>query len=388
MSRKSKLTISWLEHRLQMERFLRSYKSKLNKKAKRRIEASRNSRLFEKSRFAEKVKTKKIPRNNKYHDIFLPKILDLTKADDLTLELVRDIKRFVLLEKRPIRLIFNGVQDIQPGSLLLLLAEIHRCRLVHGHSKLTGTYPEKGSNLEKLLHSTGFFSLLNVKSSVEKEPKRYPVEHIEFISDVKPPVGLSKKFREAMFGKKIQVSMNMRKQIFRAIGEAMINVGQHAYPTDSWQNHPTKKRWWLSGHINKRNNLMTIMFCDLGVSIPRTLPKRYPMEYIRSALSLLPGIKPNDGEMIKAGMEIGRSQTNESNRGKGLNDMKRIIDEAGEGELHIFSRRGCYRYSPGRPDQIRSLEVAVDGTLIKWTVPLNKVTKWQEGDEYESSQSN
>lgn len=46
------------------------------------------------------------------------------------------------------------------------------------------------------------FSLLNVKSSVEKKPKRYPVEHVEFISDVKPPAGLIKRFRESMFGKK------------------------------------------------------------------------------------------------------------------------------------------------------------------------------------------
>lgn len=202
MTRKSKLTIYWIEHRLQKKRFLRSYKSKLNKKAKRRLEATRNIKHFEKSRFTEKVKSQKLPRNSRYHDIYLPEVLDLTKPDDPTLELVRDIRRIVLLEKRSIRLIFNGVLDIQPGSLLLLLAEIHRCRIIQGQSKLTGTYPEKGSNLEKLLHATGFFSLLNVKSSVEKKPKRYPVEHVEFISDVKPPAGLIKRFRESMFGKK------------------------------------------------------------------------------------------------------------------------------------------------------------------------------------------
>jgi hypothetical protein len=385
MTKKSILIINEIKHRLQEKRFQRSHKSKLNKKAKRRLEATRNSQHYEKSRFSQKLKLHNLPKNDRYKDIILPEILDLTNPNDLTLELVRDIRKIVLIERRSVRLIFNEARDILPGSLLLLLAEIHRCRLIHGNSKLTGTYPEKGSSLEKLLHATGFFSLLNVKSSVENEPKRYPVEHVQFISDVKPPIGLNKRFRESMFGEKIEINMRMRKHIFRAIGEAIINVGQHAYPNDSRQMHPTRNRWWLSGHINKINSQMTIMFCDLGVSIPRTLPKRYPMEIIGSVLSILPGIKLNDGQMIKAGMAIGRSQTYESNRGKGLNDMRRIIDEAGEGELHIFSRKGCYRYSPGKPDQIRNFDIAVDGTLIKWTVPLNKVTEWREGDEYETS---
>ena len=97
-----------------------------SKKAKRRLEAIRNSRHYERSRFSEKNELKKIPKKNTgYHDIFLPELLDITKPNDHTLELVRDIRRIVLQEKRSIRLIFNGVKDIQPGSLLLLLAEIH-----------------------------------------------------------------------------------------------------------------------------------------------------------------------------------------------------------------------------------------------------------------------
>jgi hypothetical protein len=327
-----------------------------------------------------------IKKDDQYEDLLIPNVLDMSLSGDETLEFIRDLRRLVLKQKRSIRLVFNA-QVIHPSSLLLLLAEIHRCRLVHGQSKLTGTYPDKGSDLEKQLHSMGFFELLGVKSQLKKAPKRFPVDYVKFISDTRPPKDLSKKFRKAIFGEEIELDLKIRRQMVRAIGEAMINVGQHAYPKNSHREHPSKGRWWLSGHVNKIDAQLTIMFCDLGVGIPVTLPKRYPMEIILNYLSILPGIRPNDGQMIRAGMEIGRSQTLKINRGKGLNDLRRIIDDAGEGELHIFSGRGCYRYSPGKVDEVENLKRTVGGTLIKWTIPLSKITKWVEGDEDESTKN-
>lgn len=384
MAGKSLLVIKGIEKRLQESRRLRSQSSKDKKKL--RLKNEDNYNIHEESKFALTEKLLGLKKSDQYEDLLIPSVLDLTKEGDETLEFIRDIRRLVLKQKRSIRLVFKA-QDIQPASLLLLLAEIHRCRLVHGRAKLTGTYPDKGSNLEKTLHSMGFFKLLNVKSQLKKSPKRYPVDYVEFISGIRPPKDLSKKFRKALFGEKIQLDLKMRRQLVRAVGEAVINVGQHAYPKNSHREHPTKGRWWLSGHVNKNDAQLTIMFCDLGVGIPETLPKRYPIEIIRSYLAILPGIKPNDGQMIKAGMEIGRSQTLKINRGKGLNDLRRIIDEAGEGELHIFSGRGCYRYSPGKMDEVENFSRTVGGTLIKWTIPLNKIAECLGGGDNESNQN-
>lgn len=387
MAGKSILITKEIENRLQESKFRRSQQSKLNKKAKRRLEAIRSSGHREKSRFILKEKLPGLKKGTAYEDIQIPNVLDLTKPGDETLELIRDIRRLVR-QKASLRLVFKGVKDIQPASLLLLLAEIHRCRLIYGPSKLTGTYPEKGSSLEKTLHATGFFKLLGVKSRLKNVSKRYPVDYVEFISDTKPPEDLCKNFRKALFGEDIPLNVGMRRHLTRAITEAVVNVGQHAYPIDTFNDYTIKGRWWLSGHVNVRSKQLTMMFCDLGVGIPGTLPKRYPMEIILSVLSLLPGIKPNDGEMIKAGMEIGRTQTMRINRGKGLNDLRRIIDESGEGELHIFSRRGCYRYSPGKVDEVRNFDMSVGGTLIKWTIPLSKFTDWVEENEDGSSKDN
>jgi hypothetical protein len=393
MANKPISVIKAIDSRVQEKRFLRSQDSKLGKVEKRRraiahtIEEKGKSK---KSRFELDNKLPGIAKDDAYKDILIPSVLDLTKPKDETLELIRDIRKIVLKRKSPLRLVFDEAKDIQPASLLLLLAEIHRCRLIHGQSILTGTYPKKGSKLEKVMHATGFFKLLGVKSQIKKAPKRFPVDYIEFISDIRPPKDLSKQFRKALFGEEIQLDLKIRHQLVRAIGEAVVNVGQHAYPKNSHHEHPSKGRWWLSGHVDKKNALLTITFCDLGVGIPETLPKRYAMEIILSMLALLPGIKPNDGQMIKAGMEIGRSRTLQTHRGKGLNDLRRIIDVAGEGELHILSRRGCYRYSPGKEDVVRNLDMTVGGTLIKWTIPLNKITDWESvgGEQDDNNQGN
>jgi len=387
MAGKSILVSKSISRNVQLKRFLRSLASKDKKKSQRRCHAQHNVESNDLSKFAVQS-VPGLPKNDGYQNILVPAVLDMTQEDDETLALVRDIRKLVLGRNKPVRLVFDVAEDIKPDSLLILLAEIHRCRLIHGDSMLTGTYPKKGSKLEKIFHSTGFFKLLGVKSRILRGPKRFPVDYVKFISDIRPPKDLSKQFRKALFGEEIEVELNIRRQLVRAIGEAVVNVGQHAYPKYSRHDHPCKGRWWLSGHVNKEKMLLTIMFCDLGVGIPETLPNRYPMEIIWSVLSALTGTKLNDGQMIKAGMEIGRSQTYQSHRGKGLNDLRRIIDTAGEGELHIYSRKGCYRYSPDKADEVRNLKNSVGGTLIKWTIPLNKVTNWAGETADDENQKN
>ncbi len=141
------------------------------------------------------------------------------------------------------------------------------------------------------------------------------------------------------------------------------------------------------GTVDKSRNELMIAFCDSGVGIPRTLPKLYPWELIRAALSLLPGIKPNDGEMIQAGMTIGRTQTGQTSRGKGLNDLRRFIDESKAGEMTLISRHGLYRYRAGGGEMVQNYRYGAAGTLIQWSVPLDMVTNWtgevDESDDYD-----
>jgi hypothetical protein len=182
-------------------------------------------------------------------------------------------------------------------------------------------------------------------------------------------------------GDDILMDMVSRKKLFRAVTEAMINVGQHAYPIENRYPTSIRGRWWLAGAVDQHADSLMVMFCDLGVSIPHTLPKLYASETIGACLSLLPGLNPNDGELIRAGMTLGRSQTRETNRGKGLNDLRSFVDQSGSGELHIHSRYGSYCYRALEKEQTENYDTAIGGTFIRWNVPLSTVTNWAPYDD-------
>ncbi|MCC7080422.1 MAG: hypothetical protein IT530_07110 [Burkholderiales bacterium] len=317
----------------------------------------------------------------------VPKVLDLVTNYEETAEFVRDIRRAALRDRRQVNLIFDEGEQIRPAALLLLLAEIHRCRMIHGTHSVTGNYP-KNKRIERMLEDTGFFGLLSVKPQNPARARKYPVEFIKFRSDNKLDSAEPKRLRDDLLGQSITMHQKARTRLYRALTEAMINVGQHAYPQYAIQSHPTRGRWWVAGQVNKKRGEFLVTFCDLGVGIPETLPKIYPWELIRSVLALLPGVNPNDGEMIKAGMAIGRTQTGERYRGRGLNDLRSLIDQAGAGELLIFSRKGKYSYSPGRAEQVENYGISMGGTLIKWSVPLRNVTDWVDEDIHESDNHN
>ncbi|MBL0144032.1 MAG: hypothetical protein IPP91_18495 [Betaproteobacteria bacterium] len=291
---------------------------------------------------------------------------------------MKDIRRLVNDGHR-VGLNFDKTKDIRPSALIRLLAEIdmrwsHRTR-----GTLSGTYP-LDPKIEEMMQRTGFFQLLKIPERKSLKPRRYPLEYIRFHSGHKASGNDVKKFRTDLFGEDIQFHTPARRRFFRAITEAMLNASQHAYTRPHMAAERLSSKWWLNGRIDRRWRQMTITFCDLGVGIPATLPRLYPLERIRQVLNLIPLMIPDDGQMIMAGMTIGRTQTGRKSRGKGLNDMRKLIEQAGDGELQIFSRKGLYQYSPKTGDKMQNFSRSIDGTIIEWKVPLHAIVDWV-GDE-------
>ncbi len=77
--------------------------------------------------------------------------------------------------------------------------------------------------------------------------------------------------------------------------------------------------------------------------------------------------------MIGAAVELGRSRLQEANRGKGLQDVLAVIDEAGEGLLRVYSNRGCYSYlvkGGSMKEDYKDFGDSILGTIIQWSIPL------------------
>lgn len=368
--------------RIELKRHFRALKSK-EKRRKKNWSVSGISDHAHQAR--QRHKNKHSQLQPQHEEIPLPNNLDLVSAFEETAETTRQIRRLVLKEKRSVILNFDGVKTLKPAAMLLLLAEIHRCRLIHGADRITGTYPIEGK-IERMLDATGFFSLLGVAPRKKAKKNRYPMEYVDFVSNTHEVKGTVKAFREKLLGTSIVMTAQAKSKLYRVISEAMLNVSYHAYPRGSAKTNPQRGRWWLAGHVNRRSKELMIMFCDLGVGIPRTLPKLYPMELIRNLLSVLPGLNPNDGQMIQAAMQLGRTRTGLTNRGKGLNDLRSFVDNAGAGELHIFSGHGHYQYNPSKGEHVRNYATGIAGTLIKWTVPMSAITDWAgNGNEDEDT---
>ena len=81
--------------------------------------------------------------------------------------------------------------------------------------------------------------------------------------------------------------------------------------------------------------MLTIMFYDEGIGIPKSLPRTYP-EIFRS----LGGLLNDDAQLIQAATKIKRSSTNKKNRGRGLKDIKDYVKSVNNGMLKILSQRG------------------------------------------------
>lgn len=312
-----------------------------------------------------------IPRiGSDWFDVAAPKVIDLVHERPATCLFFSDI-RTLIQEGRNVRIVFMETESVSAEALIYLLGQVHKLRLVHGGHRITGTYP-KSERIERLFEESGFLDALRVKRRGAVKRGSSTTRFLKCKSDVKIASAEIPKLREELLGKDLQMPKPVARVVYRALTEAMINVKHHAYHNKSVGLPKVQGRWWLGAQLSRKRNLFTLTFYDAGVGIPKTLPRRYGWEQIRGILSLLPLFEPDDGQMIKAAIELGRTRTKEDNRGKGLLDLLKLIDQVGDGSIRILSRHGCYRYEAGKEADTENDGYFVEGTLIKWELPLHK----------------
>lgn len=164
-----------------------------------------------------------------------------------------------------------------------------------------------------------------------------------------------------------------------ALSEAMINVSQHAYPSDYRFNYRHVSRWWLTGSANRKTRTLTIVIYDQGATIPVTYSRLPKLDTIISWIDSnfsKSGSHPfeNDGVNLAAAVRFGNSQTDKPNRGKGLPDMKFAIDQCKNGKLTILSRGGRYVYNGlTQKSEHSSSTASIGGTLIEWSLTLPSI---------------
>jgi hypothetical protein len=177
------------------------------------------------------------------------------------------------------------------------------------------------------------------------------------------------------------LSKPISKLFFKAAVEAITNAIVHAY--DEQRNDGLKKQknknWWMFCREDDNHFYMSV--CDLGVGIPRTLTTKNASELLSKVVqNITLGKRPNDAHMILGAMEYARTRTQNPNQGKGMMDIRRIIESQGVGYVSIYSNKGCVKYDVQHGYQQFTYENSIRGTLIVWSFPLQKKVDSDETD--------
>ncbi|MEZ0174181.1 MAG: hypothetical protein AB9Q20_07690 [Candidatus Reddybacter sp.] len=270
---------------------------------------------------------------------------------------------------------FDQLEAISTSAALVLTAELSKWN-DHKRHRLLPKVGNWDPDIFSRFYQLGFFELFRKTAEVEEMSLGVGgVGEVRLVQYIKGKTGAASKTRQLkeaitdIIGDKISKWPILNS----GLSEAITNVSQHAYPKSQGfsQNH---KHWYLSGGYNPKTKELKFVFYDQGIGIPNSLPSSEIWEKIVAFLSFVPAMeRKHDELLLKAAVEIERTSTEETDRGKGLQDLMEFINERGQGYLSILSQHGLYKYSVDNDNAVVKSErflYPVEGTLIIWKVTL------------------
>lgn len=276
---------------------------------------------------------------------------------------------------------FRETELFSAAGTILLLAEVDRItQLAPQKTRLTCYYP-LNQTAEKVMQQVGLLALFKRKERQVITEQDSDVYHWHYFTGSAANGEDAASMCTSLENKLPTASL---KQIFNAVTEAMVNSVHHAYEeprNDTISNRypDDKKRWWFFGEI--LDGGLHIVFCDLGIGIPRSLPRNW-REHCLDALKMSRiSSGKHDLSMIKKALELGRTRTAKSNRGLGFH--KNIVAAAEKlgGKLLIYSNKAVININYTDPKHHAKVhghfKRSILGTVILWTIPIEK-TQGQE----------
>lgn len=303
------------------------------------------------------------------------------ESNDETVQFLHRIYEEVIVKGKRAAIDLRNVKAISFGAALALVAEINRAQEIRPGHVVHGALPKK-PRLAKILHDIGFIAATSPGLS---SPLTVPDTHLlkvhsglaETVTDTAFLDGFLKRIfpPEAMSDK-------VRGRLKGAVTEALLNVVDHAYsPKHSPEQEPLKRRWWICGSADPKEGCIFVVY-DLGAGIPATVPTTAAEEIIDAYAELGEAERREDFELIKIAVTHPTSRTGTPGRGRGLPEMRRLIDRVGDGMLWITSGHGHYIYARGERevDGGFAMNFRLHGTLVVWRLKVSEALDDAGGD--------
>ena len=268
---------------------------------------------------------------------------------------------------------FDNLKFISSSASLVLTAELSKWDDAK-RQRLIPRTEEWDPDILKRFQDLGFFNLFHnhqIKTTVNAvTPVVRVVRYIKENCGTSEQTGVLKERIKQIVGKNI----SKWTFLYSGLSEAITNVSHHAYP-ESTRTPVADRNWYIGGAYNTDTTELKIVFFDQGIGIPKSLPTSEIGERVLDFLSSLPAVdRKKDEVMLKAAVELTRTKTAETDRGKGLQDLLEFIKRRGDGYLSIISSKGLYKFTAKNGKEhakTANFENPMYGTLIIWKVTLD-----------------
>ena len=301
--------------------------------------------------------------------ILAPKIFNLydhrTRAElaNFLLELRTGFKQLAGQNAQALLIDFSRTTNFSAGGTLLFYAELTRLIDLFNRSvKIRCTTPQN-NRASQVLEQIGVYNICSHRS--HGAPTLDDVVHWRVARGHLVDNRICAPAIEAFEG---QLAMPLVNGLLGGLAEAMTNAVQHAYDgvRQDGLGHTDIRDWWMFSQA--KDGFLYVVFCDLGVGIPTTLPVKRAW-LIRQMEKL--GIAINDANCIAEAINEGRSKTGLPGRGHGLGNIIEVVENVPNAHAVIMSNRGRYDSGNDNPETSNYVD-SILGTLIYWKVPLQE----------------
>lgn len=250
----------------------------------------------------------------------------------------------------------TGLHKMSPEAALVLIAEMYRCHSAAPRCLKRCLLPDDVA-IQNLLGQSGYYKYFKKAKWQERPELRGDfLEHKNGVQIEGEVVG---KVIE-LFQPVAHLDDDRVASLYKAVGECMNNVLEHAYPKA--ERDPNAYRlWWLLAYRSKTASTISFCFYDQGEGIPRTIRTRF-----RDQLWLL---APSGAELIQRAVLVGGySSTKRVSKGRGLPALRDFIETAPEGELVIFSQKSRVIFHTHQEPKLAEFSLPLHGSLITWNI--------------------
>ncbi|HCD1256033.1 ATP-binding protein [Citrobacter amalonaticus] len=268
-------------------------------------------------------------------------------------------------QRNKISINFDETTIITASAMICFLSEVDLILKTSPFKSKAITFKHpKNEKTESILKQVGFYDLVGKES--RKTKVFDDVSYWNYASGAKSEL---QKTQSAMIEIENKIGRAAKRKLYKGFSEAMANSVEHAY-YDADDEIATK--WWAFAGVHK--DKLIVVICDKGIGIPSSLPIKWGADLVNKTLGLLNIKTKTDSALIKAATRMGKTRTNQNNRGKGLSDVLSIINQFKVGNLSIFSNKGYYRYygeNGVAKDKLTEHNLSMCGTIVEWSIPLD-----------------